>query len=152
MPKLKIGDPAPYFNLPDQERNFWTLEDFIGKWLVLFFYPQDESSGGSTECTGFSNAIDEFMDLDAQIVGISGDSVESHQKFTEEFDLKVRLLTDEIHSVIKEYGAHTFEGTHTNRDTILIDPLGNIAFIWRGVNNPEEHPAEVKAKIAELKE
>jgi peroxiredoxin Q/BCP len=146
MPKLTIGDPAPYFKLPDQDWNYWTLEDFIGKWLVLFFYPQDNTP------IGFSNIFDDLQDMDAQIVGISGDSVERHRAFIDKNNLKITLLSDELHSVIKEYGAHTFEGTHTNRDTILIDPLGNVAFIWREVVDPEEHPAEVEAKLAELKE
>ncbi|HME54581.1 MAG TPA: peroxiredoxin [Candidatus Lokiarchaeia archaeon] len=151
MANLNIGDPAPYFKLYDQDRNFRTLEDFKGQWLVLYFYPKDDTPGCCAEAIGFTNIFEEFQELDAQIVGISGDSVQSHREFIDKYNLKVTLLSDEIHSVIKEYGAHTFKGSHVSRDTILIDPSGNIAFIWRVVN-PADHPTEVKAKLAELKE
>jgi peroxiredoxin Q/BCP len=150
MPVPKIGDAAPDFKLQDQDGKERALKDFKGKWVVLYFYPKDDTPGCCTEAIGFTNVFEEFQKLDAQIVGVSADTVASHKKFVDKYKLRVTLLSDKPFEIIKTYGAYKADGSHISRDTILIDPAGKIAFTWKAVK-PADHPAEVKAKIAELK-
>ncbi len=150
MPVPKIGDAAPDFKLQDQDGKERSLKDFKGKWVVLYFYPKDDTPGCCTEAIGFTNVLEEFQKLDAQIVGVSADTVASHKKFVDKYKLKVTLLSDKSFETIKTYGAYKADGGHISRDTILIDPAGKIAFTWKAVK-PKDHPAEVQAKVAELK-
>jgi len=150
MPQPTIGDPAPEFSLQDQDGTEKTLQDFAGRWLVLYFYPKDDTPGCCTEAIGFTNIFEEFQTLDAQIVGISADTVASHRKFIDKYSLKVTLLSDKPFAAIKAYGAYKSDGGHISRDTVLVDPSGNVAFTWKAVK-PKDHPAEVKAKLEELK-
>jgi peroxiredoxin Q/BCP len=151
MAQPNIGDPAPDFTLQDQDGNDRSLADFAGKWVVLYFYPKDDTPGCCTEAIGFTNVFEEFQTLDAEIVGISADTVASHRKFIDKYNLKVTLLSDKPFNVIKTYGAYKSDGGHISRDTILINPSGEVAFTWKAVK-PKDHPDEVKAKLAELKE
>ncbi|MEX2719720.1 MAG: peroxiredoxin [Candidatus Sigynarchaeum springense] len=150
MPVPKIGDAAPDFKLQDQDGNERALKDFKGKWIVLYFYPKDNTPGCCTEAIGFTNIFEEFQKLDAQIIGVSADTVQSHKKFVDKYKLKVTLLSDKPYETIKAYGAYKANGGHISRDTILIDPAGKVAFTWKAVK-PKDHPAEVKSKIAELR-
>jgi thioredoxin-dependent peroxiredoxin len=152
MPVPNIGDAAPDFTLPDQDGKVRKLKDFKGKWVVLYFYPKDDTPGCCTEAIGFTNVFEEFQKIDAQIVGVSADTVASHKKFIDKYKLKVTLLSDKEKpfETIKAYGAYKADGGHISRDTILINPAGKVAFTWKAVK-PADHPAEVKAKIAELK-
>nr|MDO8085626.1 peroxiredoxin [Candidatus Sigynarchaeum springense] len=150
MPVPKIGDAAPDFKLQDQDGKEHALKDFKGKWVVLYFYPKDDTPGCCTEAIGFTNIFEELQKLDAQIIGVSADTVQSHKKFVEKYKLKVTLLSDKPFGTIKAYGAYKADGGHISRDTILIDPAGKVAFTWKAVK-PKDHPAEVKAKLAELK-
>ena len=150
MAKPKIGDPAPEFEIPDQDGKMRSLKEFKGKWLVLYFYPKDNTPGCCTEAIGFTNIHEELKKLDAEVVGVSRDTIESHQKFIAKQNLDLTLLSDREYEVIKAYGAYKSSGGHINRNTALIDPDGKIAFYWDKAK-PKNHPAEVKAKLEELK-
>ncbi|MFX0097976.1 MAG: peroxiredoxin [Candidatus Hodarchaeota archaeon] len=150
MTKLNIDDPAPDFKVPDQDGKERKLADFKGKWLVLYFYPKDNTPGCCTEAIGFTNVIEELQELDAEVVGVSHDTVESHQKFIKKYDLKLTLLSDRAWEVIKAYGAYKSDGGHINRNTVIVDPDGKVAFTWEKVK-PKGHADEVKAKLEELK-
>ncbi len=150
MAKPSVGDSAPDFKIPDQSGKERSLKDFKGNWLVLYFYPKDDTPGCCTEAIGFTDIFEQFQKLDAKVVGVSHDTVESHQKFINKYKLKLTLLSDREWEVIKAYGAYKADGGHINRNTVLIDPKGKIAFMWDKVK-PKGHPEEVKAKIDELK-
>nr|MDO8115356.1 peroxiredoxin [Candidatus Sigynarchaeota archaeon] len=150
MPVPAVGSAAPDFKLQDQDGKERSLKDFKGKWLVLYFYPKDDTPGCCAEAIGFTSIFEELQKLDANIVGVSADTVASHKKFVDKYKLKVTLLSDKPFDVIKAYGAYKADGGHISRDTILVDPKGKVAFTWKAVK-PKEHPAEVQAKIAQLK-
>jgi len=139
---------APNFQLLDQEGRKHKLSDYRGKWVVLYFYPKDLTPGCTFEAVGFSKLIKQFEKLNAVILGISADSVESHQKFCQKKKLKITLLSDPDKKVIKKYNAwgkkkfmgKEFEGVL--RVTYLINPEGKIAKFYDKVN-PLTHPKEV---------
>ena len=153
---LKIGQKAPEFCLKNQDEVEICLKDLKGKWVVLYFYPKDNTPGCTTEACDFTNELKEFEELDAIILGVSPDSCESHRKFIEKKDLKITLLCDEDRKVLKEYGAwgkkkmygKEYEGVI--RSTFLIDPEGNIAYVWPKVR-VKGHVEKVKEKLKELK-
>ena len=101
---LKIGDKAPGFCLPDQNGKETCLDDFRGKWVVLYFYPKDNTPGCTMEAISFSENLKGFEELDAVILGVSPDSIESHLKFAEKRSLTIILLSDQEHKVLKKYG------------------------------------------------
>jgi peroxiredoxin Q/BCP len=147
-----VGKPAPPFCLPGAEGKEVCLGSFHGKWVVLYFYPRDNTPGCTLEAIQFSRALEEFAVLGAQVIGVSTDSPESHVKFAEKHDLTVLLLSDPDHRVIEAYGAwkpKTFFGKEilgTSRDTFLIDPEGKIAEVWRKVS-VKGHAEEVKGAL-----
>jgi len=147
-----VGRPAPPFCLPDAGGKEVCLEGFRGKWVVLYFYPRDNTPGCTLEAIQFSKALEEFASLGAQVIGVSTDSPESHVKFAERHDLTVLLLSDPDHHVVASYGAwkpKTFFGKEilgTERDTFLIDPEGKIAEVWRKVS-VKGHAEAVKAAL-----
>ncbi len=136
---MKVDDKAPDFSLPDSEGHMHTLSDFRGKWVVLYFYPRDNTPGCTQEALDFSNKLKDFENLNAVVIGISKDSPKSHKKFIEKHDLKVLLLSDESTDVIKKYGAwgkkkrYGKEYSGTVRSTFLIDPEGIVRRIWKNV-------------------
>ena len=146
------GKTAPPFCLPDAGGKEVCLESFRGKWVVLYFYPRDNTPGCTLEAIQFSKALEEFAGLGAQVIGVSTDSPESHVKFTEKHDLTVLLLSDTSHTVIGAYGSwrpKTFFGKEilgTSRDTFLIDPVGKIVEVWRKVS-VKGHAEAVKAAL-----
>jgi len=152
---LKIKDKAPDFCLPNQNGDTVCLKDFLGKWLVLYFYPKDNTSGCTLEAMEFTDSLEEFKKLNAAVVGISKDSAKSHLNFYNKHSLKVELLSDESASVIKAYGAwgkkkmygKEYEGTI--RSTFIIDPEGNIAYVFDSVK-PGGHAGDVLKKMREL--
>ena len=147
-----IGRPAPPFCLPDAEGKEVCLESFRGKWVVLYFYPRDNTPGCTLEAIQFSAALEEFAELGAQVIGVSTDSPESHEKFAEKHQLTVLLLSDPDHHVVAAYGAwkpKTFFGREilgTERDTFLIDPEGEIVEAWRKVS-VKGHAEAVKVAL-----
>jgi len=153
---VEVGQKAPNFCLKNQDEVEICLKDLIGKWIVLYFYPKDNTPGCTTEACDFTNYLKDFEELDAVILGVSPDSCESHRKFIEKKDLKITLLCDEEKKVLKEYGAwgkkkmygKEYEGVI--RSTFLIDPEGKIAYIWPKVR-VKGHVQKVKEKLKELK-
>lgn len=152
---LKIGDSAPDFNLPDKERKNFSLSDFRGKKLVLFFYPKDNTSGCTMEARDFTKLKPDFEKENAGIVGISKDSPESHREFIEKRELSLTLLSDESAEVQKKYDVwkkKKFMGKEymgTVRTTFLIDENGKISKIWnhvKALGHAEQVLEEIKRK------
>ena len=143
-----INQPAPPFKLVNQSEEMITLSDFQGQWLVLYFYPKDNTPGCTTEALDFTNLLPEFTQLGATIVGVSPDSVASHGKFIAKKILKIILLSDPDHQVAEAYGVwqlKKFMGKEYMgivRSTFAIGPQGNIAFIWPQVK-VKDHAAAV---------
>ncbi|HSX30870.1 MAG TPA: thioredoxin-dependent thiol peroxidase [Candidatus Saccharimonadales bacterium] len=147
---------AADFNLPDQDGRVRTLADYAGKWLVLYFYPKDDTPGCTTEACSFRDereAIAEFGS--AEVVGVSKDSVRSHKKFIEKYGLNFTLLSDPDHKTIEAYGSWGpkkmmgREYMGTLRNTFIISPDGKIAKEYRGVD-PKTHAAEIISDLKNL--
>ena len=153
--ELKVGNTAPKFSLPDKDNKEVFLNDFKGKYVILYFYPKDNTPACTTEAIGFTGILPALQKLDAVVVGISPDSPESHTKFIEKKNLKVILLSDVDKKVIKEYGKwglKKFRGQEymgVIRSTFLIDPDGKIAHIWPKVS-VKGHPEDVERILKEL--
>ena len=153
--KLEVGSEAPSFCAKDTHGEERCLDDYKGKWVVLYSYPKDMTSGCTVEAVEFTERKGEFADMNAEIIGVSADSPESHQKFTNKNDLDITLLSDPDHEVLEPYGAwaekkmygKTFMGIV--RSTVLIDPDGKVAHVWPKVK-AAGHADEVKEKLAEL--
>ena len=145
------GTPAPEFELPDQTGQLHSLEDYRDQWVVLYFYPKDETPGCTTEACEFRDNIFAFRKLNAQVLGVSLDDVESHKKFAENHGLPFPLLADTEGAAADLYGVKTrmMGFTVAKRQTFLIDPEGNIAKHYEKVD-PDEHSAEVLADLESL--
>jgi len=156
MEMLRPGTAAPDFCLPDAAGAERCLHEFRGRWVVLYFYPRDNTPGCTLEAKGFSEAIDAFGDLDATILGVSKDSPTSHAKFIERHGLKVLLLADPAREVLEAYGVWQLkklygkESYGTVRSTYLIDPDGIVREVWPKVT-VKGHVEEVKTRLQELK-
>ncbi|MFX1363834.1 MAG: thioredoxin-dependent thiol peroxidase [Promethearchaeota archaeon] len=153
--ELEVGNNAPEFSLPDKDKKQITLKDFKGKYVILYFYPKDNTPGCTTEAIGFTGILPALQKLDAVVIGISPDTPESHAKFIEKKNLKVILLSDVEKKVIKKYGKwgkNKFRGKEyigVIRSTFLIDPEGKIAHIWPKVS-VKGHPEDVEKVLKEL--
>jgi thioredoxin-dependent peroxiredoxin len=151
-----LNNPAPAFCLPGMDTPNVCLDQFRGTWVVLYFYPRDNTPGCTIEAMQFNAALEKFADLGAQVIGVSGDSVESHKDFAAKHSLKILLLSDEKHTVLKAYDSWkpmTLAGREffgTQRDTFLINPAGTVVAVWRKVS-PKGHADEVKAVLLEKK-
>src|SRR3989344_1320547 len=143
---------APNFSLPDSKSVVHNLSDYSGKWLIVYFYPKDNTPGCTKEACGFRDNIDAFAKSNVNIIGISKDSVESHNKFSHKFKLNFPILSDESTETIKAFGAwgpKKFMGKEysgTQRKTFLIDPKGEIKKVYEKVN-PTEHAKEILKDI-----
>jgi len=148
---LDVGKPAPEFELADQQGQLHSLEDYRDQWVVLYFYPKDETPGCTTEACEFRDNIFAYQELNAQILGVSLDDVESHRKFAENHDLPFPLLADTEGTTADAYGVKTkmMGWTVAKRQTFLIDPDGNIARHYEKVD-PDEHSAQVLADLESL--
>lgn len=155
MSKLKIGDKAPQFNLPDQDGKMHALKDYAGQWVLLYFYPKDDTPGCTTEACSVRDNLPKFKKIKAQVFGVSTDSVKSHRKFADKFELPFTLLADENKELVKAYDVYKpkkFMGREflgTMRESFLIDPQGKIAKVYEGVK-PADHVDEVLADLAVL--
>ena len=147
-----VGQVAPTFTLPSQDGTQISLESFRGKWVVLYFYPKDMTSGCTIEAHNFQRDLAQYDAANAVILGVSVDTPESHQQFCTKEGLTFRLLADPEHKVVDEYGSlGSFMGmTIANRNTFLIDPQGKIAKVWTKVQ-VQHHSEEVLATLDELK-
>ena len=152
---LSVGDKAPEFSLPDQDNKEHSLRDYKGKWVVLYFYPKDDTPGCTKEACGFRDASTVYAENDIMVLGMSKDSVTSHKKFADKFNLQFPLLSDTSTETIKAYGAwgekkfmgRLFQGIH--RYTYLINPEGKIAKTYEKVN-PLIHAQEILKDKASL--
>ena len=148
---LGVGSEAPEFELSDQHGQLHSLEDYRDQWVVLYFYPKNNTPGCTTEACEFRDDIFAFRDLNTQILGVSLDDVESHKAFAEEYGLPFPLLSDADGTTSSAYGVKTrmFGMTVARRQTFIIGPNGTIAKHYAKVN-PEEHSDEVLADLREL--
>ncbi len=145
------GSPAPAFSLPSQEGSQVSLDQFKGKWVVLYFYPKDFTSGCTVEAHNFQRDIDKYTQKNAAIVGVSVDNVDSHKSFCTKEGLNFKLLADPNHSVVQQYGSvMEYNGmTLAARNTFLIDPTGVIRKVYLKVS-PQGHSDEVLADLQQL--
>ena len=145
------GSAAPDFSLSSQDGNQVSLKDFRGKWVVLYFYPKDFTTGCTVEAHNFQRDQAEYGRRNAVILGVSVDSAESHKNFCAKEGLNFKLLADTSHQVSKQYGSLMNFGVAqiSARNTFLIDPQGKIARAFSSVN-PSRHSSEMLAAIDEL--
>lgn len=154
---MEIGTPAENFTLSDDMGQELSLSELRGQWVVVYFYPRDNTSGCTTEALEFTALQPEFAALGAVIVGISPDSCETHRKFKIKHDLGIRLLSDPDHLVMSGYGAWGEKKMYGRisqgviRSTVLIDPDGNIACHWPRVR-ARGHAEKVLAALRERRE
>jgi peroxiredoxin Q/BCP len=153
---LDVGKKAPTFSLKNQDDQSVKLSDLEGRWVVLYFYPKDDTPGCTTEACDFTAGLKDFEKLEATVLGCSRDSTESHRKFIAKYKLKVGLLSDPDHAVMEKYGAwgkkvlYGKETVGVIRSTVLIDPSGKVAHHWRQVK-AAGHAEAVRARLAELR-
>jgi len=133
---MEIGKKAPDFCLPNRHAQRICLKDFFGKWVVLYFYPRDNTPGCTIEAVTFSKKLSDFEDLNTVIIGVSPDSVKSHLGFSHKHNLRIILLSDREKKVMKSYGVWREKKIYGRiqegvvRSTFLINPGGNIVHIW----------------------
>lgn len=150
---LQIAHPAPEFTLMNSAGASVSLSGLHGKWVVLYFYPKDNTSGCTREAIDFTESLPAFRKQHAIIIGISPDSPESHTKFIEKHGLRIELLSDPDHTVCSLYGVWRKKKLYGReyfgvvRTTLLIDPKGIIRHVWEKVNVPG-HAAEVQEQLA----
>jgi len=147
-----VGAVAPEFKLTTNESKQVNLKDFHGKWVVLYFYPKDFTSGCTLEAHNFQRDIAKYEEIGAVILGVSVDTAESHKDFCAKEGLSFKLLSDPDAKVSTDYGSiMDYQGKkYSARNTFLIDPSGKIAKVFVGVK-PAGHSEEVLAALAELK-
>jgi len=145
------GSNAPDFTLPSQEGSSVSLRDYRGKWVVLYFYPKDQTPGCSREAHNFQVDQPKYAERNAVVLGVSLDSVDSHRKFCAKEGLNFKLLADTDHKVTDSYGSLTNLGLvkFAARHTFLIDPGGKVAKAYTSVD-PLKHSAEVLAELDQL--
>ena len=149
--ELEIGAAAPDFELIDQAKTIHSLSKYRGKWVVLYFYPKDDTPGCTKEACEFRDDIAVLQGLNAQVFGVSLDSAASHAEFAKKYSLQFPLLADTEGEVAKSYGSLTKMGPlkFAKRHTFIIDPHGNLAKIYRSVK-PAIHSDEVISDIKDL--
>jgi thioredoxin-dependent peroxiredoxin len=145
------GTQAPQFTLPNQEGAQVSLDQYRGKWVVLYFYPKDFTSGCTIEAHNFQRDIDKYTQMNAVILGVSVDNVDSHKGFCTKEGLNFKLLADPNHTVVQQYGSiMEYNGmTLAARNTFLIDPSGVIRKVYLKVS-PQGHSEEVIADLQQL--
>ena len=152
---IKVGKSAPAFTLLDSSEKKIMLSDYRGKWVVLYFYPKDDTPGCTKEACEFTESIKSFKNMNAEVIGISPDSPEKHLQFIDKYKLKVNLLSDPDKKVMTKYGAfgkkkmYGKEVVGVIRSTYIIDPSGKVAFNWSGVK-AGGHAEKVRLKLEEI--
>ena len=147
---------APNFSLPDQNGKVRTLDDYKGKWLVVYFYPKDDTPGCTTEACSFRDEYQYIQEHDAEVIGISKDSPASHKKFAEKYNLNFTLLSDESLDTIKAYGAWGERSMYGRkfmgiiRSTYIIDRDGKIVKEYPKVT-PKDHAIQIVKDLQALK-
>lgn len=154
---ITVGKKAPAFTLSNQNDDPVRLSSFSGHWVVLYFYPRDDTPGCTTEACEFTAGIRGFSKVDAVVLGCSPDTSDSHRAFIKKHKLKVTLLSDPTRTVMQKYGAwgeKVLYGKKTigvKRSTVIIDPAGKVAHHWRAVK-VAGHADKAQEKVAELAE
>ncbi len=152
---LQAQTPAPDFTLSDQDGTNHTLSDYRGQWVLVYFYPKDDTPGCTIEACELRDRMEELNNLKIQVFGISKDDVKSHKKFADKFHLMFPLLADTEKAVMQQYdvwGERSFMGKKymgVSRSSYLIDPKGMIATVYEKVK-PKDHAREVAADVAAL--
>lgn len=149
---IEKGSPAPDFTLPNDQGGDVTLSGLRGQKVVLYFYPKDDTPGCTVQACDFRDAQPDFEGLDATVLGVSADTIESHRAFREKYDLNFPLLSDESHDMLEAYGvwkSHPVYGMTIERSTFLIDGDGIIRKTWRGVD-PKGHADMLKNVLDEM--
>jgi len=152
---IEAGTPAPDFTLQDQDDQTVTLSSLKGKWVVLYFYPKDLTPGCTTEACNFQEALPNFTSLNAEIIGVSKDSVKTHRKFADKHNLNFRLVSDKDGQVCDAYDVWKEKFNYGKsymgivRSTFIIDPQGTIAKVYPKVN-VKEHHQEVQEALKAL--
>ncbi len=150
--QLKVGKKAPAFSLPNQDGKIVSLSDYKGKKVVLYFYPKDDTPGCTKESCAFRDGIDEIQGIGAEVLGVSGDSVESHKNFAKKFNLNFPLLSDESKQMIRAYGVWKEKSLYgrkymgIERTTFIIDETGKIDDIFHKVK-VDGHLEEVLGEL-----
>jgi thioredoxin-dependent peroxiredoxin len=145
---------APDFNLPDQNNTLHSLEQYQGHWLVLYFYPKDDTPGCTKEACSFRDGLENLKTLGATVLGVSADDVDSHGKFAKKYELNFPLLADKNAELAKAYGAYGDKNMYGKiftgilRHTFLINPEGEIVKTWKKVQT-ETHAADVEKVLRE---
>jgi peroxiredoxin Q/BCP len=148
---IEVGDKAPDFTLPTDGDGTVTLSKLKGKKVVLYFYPKDDTSGCTAEACAFRDLFPRFKKMDATVIGISRDSVKSHDKFKKKYELPFTLASDEAGKVTEEYGVWVEKSMYgrkymgIERATFLIDEKGKVQQIWRKVKVPGHADEVMKA-------
>ncbi len=152
---LEIDTKAPEFCLPNQDDVEICLRDLKGKWIVLYFYPRDNTPGCTTEACDFTEALPEFEDMNAVILGVSADSTQKHRNFIAKKELDITLLSDESTDMMQSYGVWQLKKNYGKeymgivRSTYIINPEGIIKASWTKVR-VKEHVAKVKEELKKL--
>ena len=153
---IKIDEKAPEFCLANQDDVEICLRDLIGKWIVLYFYPRDNTPGCTTEACDFTEALPDFSQLDAIILGVSADSTKKHRNFIEKKNLGITLLSDESTDMMQEYGVWQLKKNYGKeymgivRTTLIINPEGIVKSLWEKVR-VKGHVEAVKEELKRLK-
>ena len=145
---LQIGDTAPELKLKDQHGDLVFLRDYAGRWVVLYFYPKDDTPGCTREACNFRDGSERLAAFNVQVLGVSVDSRESHESFARKFKLNFPVLADSTKKITRAYGALAFYRL-ARRMTFIIDPQGKIRKIFKSVN-PKIHVEEVVQALTEL--
>ena len=147
----EVGKPAPDFNLPDQNGKLHVLKDYRGKWLVLYFYPRDDTPGCTQEACAFRDDLQQITALGAQVVGVSVDDSSSHAEFAKKYHLPFPLLADQTTETAARYGAlmNLVFVKVARRYTFLIDPQGNVGKIYLSVET-SRHSKEIIEDLQKL--
>jgi len=146
---LKVGEKAPNFSLQDQNNVTHTLSDYEGQWVVLYFYPKDDTPGCTTQACDFRDAVKRIIVSKAIVFGLSLDSVTSHKLFAEKYNLPFSLLADETGEVSELYDSLRKLLSYAKRNTFIVDPKGNIAKIYLSVD-PKTHSEMVLSDLSNL--
>ena len=145
----KVGEKAPNFSLQDQDNITHTLSDYEGQWIVLYFYPKDDTPGCTTQACDFRDAVKRIIASKAMVFGLSLDSVASHKLFAEKYNLPFSLLADETGEVSELYDSLRKLLGYAKRNTFIVDPEGNIAKIYLSVD-PKTHSQMVLSDLESL--
>ena len=153
--QIELGKKAPNFTLLDQDEKKVSLSDFKGGWIVLYFYPKDDTPGCTTEACEFTDRIQDFNGMNAQVLGCSPDSPGKHRAFIAKHGLGVRLLSDPDHEVMERYGAWGEKNMYGKitvgviRSTVIVDPDGRIAHRWKRAG-AKGHAEKVRERLVKL--